>query len=41
MNWAIAADNTAVVAQFFGLVVKLNSSHSAKKGLICDFEYIW
>ena len=23
------------------LVVKLNSSHSAKKGLICDFEYIW
>ena len=24
-----------------GLVVKLNSSHSAKKGLICDFEYIW
>lgn len=23
------------------LVVKLNSSHSAKRGLICDFEYIW
>ena len=25
----------------YRLVVKLNSSHSAKKGLICDFEYIW
>lgn len=23
------------------LVVKPNSSHSARKGLICDFEYIW
>ena len=26
---------------YLSLVVKLNSSHSAKKGLICDFEYIW
>ena len=29
------------VSERMGLVVKLNSSHSAKKGLICDFEYIW
>ena len=29
------------LAQARRLVVKLNSSHSAKKGLICDFEYIW